>query len=384
MNTQEKKKVVLDQVYAIAKKKVPAKDYEEACRFLEAFYVSSIPEEIYITAPEKLFAIAYSMWKLADKRRPETTRVKVFNPTERHHGWTSKYTVIQIINDDMPFLVDSITGHLSIIAKNSIHVMHHPLFYVERDKAGTRSQTLSQAAFDDGGHEEAKRESYIYIEIDRQKDAETMGKIKETLMSILADVRLCVSDWKPMMAEMEKARKQLGSSKAPIGHDRLSESCSMMDWLMEDNFTFLGYREYRFKGDPKKASYRAVPKSGLGLLRDKTRYVLRDGTGHVAISGEIRDFLSKKEPLFITKANVKTTVHRPVHLDYIGVKIYDKDGNTIGEKRFVGLFTSQSYGVRTKEVPLLRFKVGNVQKKAKFGPTTHAGKALTPYSRDLP
>jgi glutamate dehydrogenase len=384
MNTQEKKQIVLDQVYDIVKKRVNPSQFEEACRFIQAFYISAIPEEINITAPEKLFAIAYSMWKLADKRRPDTTRVKVFNPTERHHGWTSKYTVIQIINDDMPFLVDSITGHLSVIAKHSIKVMHHPLLFVERDKAGTRIETLGRSDYDDGKNERAKCESCIYIEIDRQKDAEAMGKIKDTLMSILSDVRLCVKDWKPILTQMIKARKQLGSSKAPIGHDRLSESCKMMDWLMEDNFTFLGYREYRFKGNPKTANFRAVPKSGLGLLRDKNRYVLRDGAGSVAVSGEIRDYLAQKEPLYITKANIKTTVHRPVHLDYIGIKIYDKDGNTIGEKRFVGLFTSQSYGVRTKEVPLLRFKVGNVQRKAMFGPATHAGKALSHILETFP
>ncbi len=365
------------EVLSYAKAVTSPEECADLLRFLDVFYAHAAADDIEDESVENLYAIARFMWKLGRARRPGRPIVKVFNPREEKEGWATSHTAIAIVNDDMPFLVDSITGGLVAIDHHQIYAVHHPILLVARDEKGRRQSVIGACGYDRDEDEGALRESHIYIEIDAQSDPRAREAIARRVETILADVRRAVADWRPMLAKIDETVAALTVAPPPIPGDMQEETIRFLRWLRDDNFTFLGYREYRFEGDPQVAAFSAVRGSGLGLLRDPRRYVLRGAKGLTVISEEIREFLRKPDqPVIINKANVKSTVHRPVHMDYIGVKIYDEGGAVVGERRFFGLFTSKSYASSVFAVPLLRRKVRNVCRRARFDPRSHAGKAL--------
>ena len=384
MNTVVKNQAILADLRAHAEQALPPEDREDALRFIEVFYGHSALDDMAWADPPTLLAIAHSMWRQAATRPAGTPLVRVFNPDPDTDGWSTSHTVIQIVNDDMPFLVDSITGGLVMRHRMRIHIVHHPICIVDRDKDGQRLKTVGPVAYDDGARKRKGRESYMYLEIDAQSDPDVLAGIQTAVTEVLADVRLAVKDWRAMLAKVEETIASLTVHPPPIEDDDTEEAIQFLRWLSADNFTFLGFREYRFEGDPKDSDFTAVEGSGLGMLRDAGRYILRGPQGLTAISAEIRHFLTLPEPVIITKANVKATVHRPIHLDYVGVKIFDEDGRVIGERRFVGLFTSLAYSASPLDVPLLRRKVRNVQRRAVFDRRSHAGKALTHILETFP
>ncbi len=326
------------------------------------------------------------MCQLAQKRRKNQAKVKVFNPKKHLHGWESDHTIIQIVNDDKPFLVDSITGMLSVTNKHSSHAMHHPLITVTRDNRGNRLETVGASDFSNNGSgdKSSMKESCIFIEIEKVKGAQNLKNIEKEILTVLDDVHVAVKDWKAIIKKLEHAHDDLLDNHGAVDAAVVDETATFIKWVLNDNFTLLGYREYRFDGDPLTADFKQDDKSGLGLLRDPSRQVLRTMDETVAISDEIRDYLSHDAPLFITKANVKTVVHRPVPMDSLGLKIFDKQGKVVGERRIVGLFTSQSYSLLIRDVPMLRYKISNVQKRAMFGPSSHAGKAVAHILETFP
>lgn len=344
-------------------------------RFVADFYTSSSPEDLLDRDPAELFAIAHSMWKMGAKRKSDAASLKILNPRSTKGGWCSKNTVVQIINNDMPFLVDSLTGCLATTMHHRIRMMHHPILEVRRDAKG---------ALSDDETIKPSRESFMYIEIDAQSDKEALKEIEDALHATLSDVRSAVVDWRAMLAKIDETVASLTVNPPPIDDDDVEEVIKLLRWLGADHFTFLGFREYRFEGDESNFNFSQVEGSGLGILRDVNRNVLRDKDGFTKMSPEIRHFLTQPEPLIITKANVKSTVHRQAHLDYIGVKIFNPEGTAIGERRFVGLFTSLSYSQFARDVPLLRKKVKRIRERAFHGQRSYAGKALAHILETFP
>lgn len=384
MTNSSRKDALIRSVKRQAGKSIKGGDRADLLRFIESFYGPASTQDLEEVNPQSLFAQVRSMWELASTRRKRRRRIRVFNTSQQRHGWHSPHTIVQIISADMPFIVDSITGGLTISRKLGIHMLHHPLISVDRDGAGKRRRTAApeeSEAMEEAG---ATRESYMYIEIDAQSDAAAIREIKQQINDILDDVEIAVNDWRPITGRVEEAIASITSCPPPVDQETCDETREFLRWLLDDNFTFIGFREYKFAGDPRSADFRPVSGSGLGILRDPRRNILKGPRGFTAISPEIREFLTQPDPVIITKANVKTRVHRPVHLDYIGVKIFDDKSRIIGERRFVGLFTSQSYGRRALDIPYLRRKVKNVQKQSGFDPSGHAGKVLTHILETFP
>ena len=376
MDAWKTKAALTEKICDFARSEFSGEDTEDLCRFIAAFYRPASPKELTDPPVETLAYAAASIWRLSCVRAPGRPKIKVFNPKTHRDGWESKNTVIQIINDDMPFLVDSITGGLTVSRRLDIHVLHHPIVYVERDAKGRRKATLGSVHNGDEKGPKACRESYIYVEIDSQRGATERGRIQKLLRQILKDVRITVKDWPAMLSKIDEAVQAMIEFPAPVEDDLNQEAREFLHWLKEDHFTLIGYREYRYNGTSKTAEFTAVRNSGLGFLKNPTIQVLRGPKGLTPISPEIRDHLSQPDPIIITKANVRTRVHRPVHLDYIGVKIFDARGKVVGERRFVGLFTSLSYSRLVEEVPFLRRKISRVQDRAWFERSSHDGKAL--------
>jgi glutamate dehydrogenase len=256
----------------------------------------------------------------------------------------------------------------------------HPVFAVERDPDGVLR------AFRGEGVPSASdvRESVIHIHTERVDDAARRAEIVAALEQVLADVRVCVADWKPMLARLREAIAEIKANPPPLSVDEVAEAVQFLEWLASDNFTFLGFRSYVLPD--RERTFAPQFETGLGILRSPDVRVLRRGNELVFITPEIMEFLNEPKMLIITKANVRSRIHRRAHMDYIGVKHFDAAGTLVGEFRFVGLFTSTAYTRSTRSIPYLRHKVGAVLKRAGFDPDGHSGKALAnvleTYPRD--
>ena len=384
-NPFEQKDAVIAEAMALARKRKAKKADTAFLDFMAHFYAQAAPDDVVDQPADWLVAIAHYMWKMGETRNKETPNIEVFNPRQLEDGWRTPHTAIAVVNDDMPFLVDSITGGLAVRHRHRIHAVHHPILMVRRNDKGEREEVIGAIDYERGHDTAQGRESYIYLEIDAQSDPQVLADIRDIIADILADVRLAVRDWRAMLSRIDETAAMLTRNPPPVSAEHQQETIHFLRWLGSDRFTFLGYREYRFEGDPASSDFVAVRESGLGILEDPQRYILRGPQGMTAISDEIRHFLSiPEQPVIITKANVKATVHRPVHMDYVGIKIYDADGRVAGEHRFVGLFTSQTYAESPFDAPLLRRKMQRVQSRAKFDPASHAGKALRHILESFP
>ena len=204
------------------------------------------------------------------------------------------------------------------------------------------------------------------------------------LERVLADVRVAVADWRPMLVRVGEIAAELKVNPPPLPKDEIEEAVEFLEWLAANNFTFLGARDYVFTNDEE--ALRPMHETGLGLLRAPETRVLRTGSQLVQVTPEILAFLKEPKLLIVTKSAARSRVHRRIHMDYIGVKRFDAEGRLVGEFRIVGLFTSTVYTRSTRTIPYLRRKVAAVIKRAGFDPDGHSGKALAnvleTYSRD--
>src|SRR2546421_4196046 len=281
----------------------------------------------------------------------------------------------------MPFRLDSVTAELTQQGID-VRLVLHPILTVERDHTGR----LIGFRGDGPAVGAAQRESFIHIHVERIEDAARHGEIVGAIEAVLADVRVCVRDWRPMMARVGEMIADIKNNPPPLPVEEIAEATQFLEWLVANNFTFLGVREYALTGDEQNQDYEPIFETGLGILRAPEVRVLRRGNELVAITPEIMEFLKEPKQLIITKANVRSRVHRRVHMDYVGVKCFNLDGHLIGEFRIVGLFTSTAYTRSTRSIPYLRRKVDNLMRRSGFDPDSHSGKAfaagLEDFSRD--
>ena len=348
--------------------------------FAPLLFAGASHEDLVRYEARELAEIAEAAWLFMAERKPGEPKVRFeFRPGPIGAERIKSVSVIEIINTDMPFLLDSVMAELTQQGLD-VRLVLHPIFTVERDQNG------ALVAFRGEGPAigAAKRESFIHIHVERIEDTARQSEIVEAIRAMLADVRLCVQDWRPMMSRVGEVIAEIKNNPPPLPVEEIAEATQFLEWLVANNFTFLGVREYALTGD--ESGYEVVPDSGLGILRNPDVHVLRRGTELVSITPEIMEFLKEPKQLFITKANVRSRVHRRVYMDYIGVKRFDDDGNLVGELRIVGLFTSTAYTRSTRSIPYLRRKVDNLMRRSGFDPDSHSGKAfaavLENYSRD--
>jgi glutamate dehydrogenase len=346
---------------------------------LDRIYENVSPDEVVDADAEHLYGAALALWKLGAKRQPDTPRVRIYNPRMTEHGWESAHSVLEVINDDMPFLVDSVTAFLTERSVG-IHTLLHPMLTVERDAKGVRKGLLKTGA--KGG----LRESVIQAQVDQIGDDATLATLEADLCQVLADVRTTVEDWKPILGKLAEVTADLRKDAPKKAAEATSEAAEFLDWLAQNHFTFLGYREYWIGAGRKKGADLAEG-TGLGLMRDPDYTVLRDSAGKPTHwSPEMDAFVTDLSPLLILKANRRSTVHRSSHLDLIGVKHYDAKGKVVGEHMFAGHFTSAAYNRSPRAIPMLRQKIERIIARSGFAPASHDGKALTnvleTYPRD--
>ncbi|MDW6021803.1 NAD-glutamate dehydrogenase [Mesorhizobium sp. BAC0120] len=287
-------------------------------------------------------------------------------------------SLITIVNDNMPFLFDSVLGEITESAGQPTLVTH-PVVRVLHGKSGV-AEIVAEGKKQE---KSADRVSVIQIHVPRLSEERAQG-LKTSLAKVLGQVRAAVEDWKPMLARLDRAISEFRYAPVPLDREDVTEAIAFLEWLRDDNFVFLGMREFRYTGGQADGFLERTDEPGLGILADPDVLVLRRGSEAVSTTPEIRAFLHGPEPLIVTKANAKSIVHRRIYLDYIGVKTYDKKGRLAGELRIVGLFTSTAYTRSVMKIPYLRSKVQEVIAKSGFSPSDHSGKALTNVLESYP
>ena len=321
-------------------------------QFLEQYFRFAGPEDVPASrvARERL-ALSHLRW--GEIRKPGRIMVRVINPEDDE----LRHTVVETITDDSPFIVDSLTMLLNQ-ATEGVVVRLHCVLDVERSDAGRMRAcceylTESTSRTGPSGH----AESWTHFEIPRVIDAGDLGALERKVRACLNDVRTVYRDWPRMLRMLAAAAGDL--RKHGKGKDA-EESARFLDWLADHHFTLLGYCS-----DPR------APKGAsgaLGLFRgDAVRDALR----------QPRDRQTRvRESLTITKAPIRSTVHRPALLDDIRVAAYASDGSPRGEHRFLGLFTSVAYHESTRGIPFVGAKVDRVIQRSGLDPVGHRGKTL--------
>src|SRR4051812_3102356 len=362
------------------------RQHDELRPFLARYYRHVPVEDLAERDPIAPAGAALSPRLLAGARPQGVANVRVFTPTVDEFGWTSGHTVVEIVTDDMPFLVDFVTTELSR-QERGIHLVVHPQVVVRRDVTGRLLEVLDTSASTWAAAEHPRDsivESWIHVEIDRETDPERLEHVRDGVRSVLDDVRVAVEDWPKMKQRARDLAAELEAAP-PAGPppEEVEEGQALLRWLADDHFTFLGYREYRLVERDGGDSLVAETGSGLGILRYDQQL---NSPSFDRLTAQARAKAREPRLLVLTTANTRATVHRSAYLDYIGVKQFDADGAVVGERRFLGLFASSAYTDSVRVIPVVRRKVAEVLERSGFSPDSHSGKdllqILETYPRD--
>jgi glutamate dehydrogenase len=351
-------------------------------RFAHGYFHHMEADDLASRSSDDLAGALLSAWQWGQQREPGQPKLRVLSPSVGEQGWASRHSIIEVVNDDMPFLVDTTTMEVNHQGL-TLHLIVHPVLTVQRDAQGQLLAVLPRGA--EPPDEGALRESWIHVEVDRMVDASQRAALLAGLQGVLADVRAVVSDWKPMLTSLHVAIDELAGAAGPLPQSELEESLAFLRWLADDHLTLLGYRRHDLVNEQGEDGLRMVPGSGLGVLRESDDEKL--SASFAALPAQARALARSPTPsLVVTRANTRSTVHRPGYTDYVGVKRYDGQGQVIGEHRFVGLYTSSAYGSRASDIPLLRGKIKAVIDRSALPRGGHLHKALehilATYPRD--
>ncbi|MET1005179.1 MAG: NAD-glutamate dehydrogenase domain-containing protein, partial [Propionibacteriaceae bacterium] len=330
---------------------------------------------------EDLLGLVESHYRVAVNRPSARATVAIRTPSQSDDGWTAGgATVVQIVTDDHPFLVDSVT--MEVLRQGwSIREVFHPQFLVRRDVEGTL-QALLQTA-EAKGDPSVTAESWMHLEIlppSRPETSELLASdLQQGLLEVLRLVEEAVEDWTKMIARSEETIELLSDPRRLAGRQsEANEAQELLAWFNDHHFTFLGYREYTFGSTEGRPALLPVPATGLGILRADQD---APGAFHALPQPNTRHAL-----MIITKDNYKSRVHRPTYLDYIGIRTFDEQGAVVGERRFLGLFASSAYSESVPRIPVLRQKALQVLSRSGYDEQSHGGKAvmdvLDTYPRD--
>ncbi|MGB3726775.1 MAG: NAD-glutamate dehydrogenase [Glaciecola sp.] len=376
--THHQHSVLLERVFSLINEKVDASHATQVMQFGNLLLKTMPFDDVDGRSDSDLYGAILSLWQLLQKKQNNQPSIKVFNPEIAKHGWQSSHTVIEVIVDDMPFLVDSIRMAINRFNITSHLILHTPMHFV-RDNKGKVLEFIEN----DTTKKNATKETVFFIEIDRQSQAKDLQALMDELRSVVSEVSLSVTDWQPMRDKLTALTKSFDKSSAHAPKSVRSQGKTFLNWLNDHNFTLMGYRYYDVKAI--EGDHRWCPQNdtSLGLMknsisdRDRLLSNVPDSARTEALSSN---------PLLLTKTNSKSRVHRPAYMDYIGIKVFDNNGNVAGEHRFVGLYSASFYNSSATDLPMLKEKIDRMCLLSGFERGTHAYKAFVniveTYPRD--
>lgn len=345
---------------------LPEKTNTQERDILEKMAAKIPAEDLELFESSLLAETARSHWELSKDRKQGDPKIRIYCPVTK--DVTVRRTVIDVVNDDMAFLIDSIVAEIN---KNNflIELLVHPFLYAKYDKNGKLTDISSEET------EGYLRQSHIHIHIVDTLSDEALAALEAGLYKVIRDVQIANKDWKKLLEKLRETREELAGAKTGHSLKEVEQYCAFLDYLYNNNFTLLGYREYEFTESDKGLKSKTVSGSSLGLLHDGVRpaYISENKEG---LPRNLQEMRRDLPPVSVSKTNRLSTVHRRVPMDAIAVKTYGKDGRVIGEKLFLGLFTSVTYSRSVSDVPFLREKVDDVMELSGFIPGSHDRKAL--------
>ncbi|SDG65225.1 NAD-glutamate dehydrogenase [Roseospirillum parvum] len=367
---------LIDSVAALATRRLDPERAGPAAAFVRHALAHAPPDDLLADDPEDLFAALIGLkGRLAEPRRPGRPLVRVFNPGLEADGWQSEHTVVEIINDDMPFLVDSVTTCL-LEHDLTVHRLIHPVFRVERDRRGQLTDLGPPTAEGQGA-----AESVMQVLVTAQPGDATLKALAEALEEVLDAVRAAVEDWRPMQERLASVAAELCAPDA--AEEEVAAGREFLSWLGDNHFTLLGHRRLDFTPQGANALVR-----GLGILRAEAPADALPLFDQPARLGDLtpgaRAFLASPAPLLVTKTDRRSVVHRGVLMDAIGVKRFDPAGRLVGLDLFLGLFTAEAYINSARRVPALARRIAQLMARTDFAPRGHDGKALLAILENLP
>ncbi len=366
---------LIEAILACQAEQLSGTEREHLRHFTREFLGRVAVEDLELRGAAAWAALAGEMRQFASERQAGRAKVRVQNEPAARRDASAPRTIIEIVTDDMPFLVDSVSMAVRK-AGLQLHGIIHPVFRVERDANG-RLTGLGSADAAVG-----QAESVMYLEIERVADGAALESLERALVTALEDVRASVGDWESMRARVLELADELADRKLPIDGEGVAEAQAFLRWLGDDNFTFLGYREYEVIQSGNDQVLQALPDSGLGILRGSERAMApRSLRSLVATS---LPHSGAMDAIIVTKTNARASVHRPGYMDYIGVLGFNEEGVPVREQRFLGLFTSSAYMLRPQDVPLVRRKVAAVLRRSGLRHDSHTGKTLRHVIEALP
>ena len=335
-----------------------------AAQLLRAWRVSLPSADWQAVGTAKLRSDAESQLQFGARRKPRQTLLRVFSPA-LDSGVTRSYSIVELITDDMPFLVDTLYLALSE-AGYGVQLISHPILGAVRGANGRLLHFRERR----GGHAPIS-ESWQYLRIDRVAGVQECAALRTRLLAALLDVRYACEGWQAMRQAALRVREQLVRQPPPLPAAVVAESAALLAYMEDNHFTFLGFRRSRLRHRADGPHLEAIPGTALGIMRTRP-------------PGDLVPLRAKRELLVVTKANRRSTVHRPGYLDYIVVKEFDRRGRLTGEAQFLGLWTSNTYHADPRTVPLMRLKVARVIAAFPFRPSSHDSKRLVSILDNLP
>ena len=302
------------------------------------------------------------------REREEPIKVRVFNPSVEEHGYTSAGSAVEVSITDGPFLLDSVSNEIQAHGLEVLRVTH-PVVGVDRDSSGKLVSL---------GHARSARhkESVEHYELDRRLFEADLPGLERAVRHVLADVRKAVTDFYPLMDRINRMVELVRQSAGFYSEAEIGEAVAFLQWLRDQNFVFLGYREYRILDTDEGKAVQVDLGSGLGILTPDHPANVVAPKPLSSMRPEVAARHQAGELLLITKTNRLSTVHRRAKLDYVGVRIIGPTGATVGEARMVGLFTSKAFMEPASHVPILRRKLADIVSSEDLIEGSHDHKAV--------
>jgi glutamate dehydrogenase len=345
---------------------VPKDQAQSIEQFTHIYYAATPINELDCRKVDDLYGATLACWSFLQKSK-SGSKIRVFNPDFEEHGWQSPHTIVEIVQQDMPFLVDSVRMELNR-RDMSIHFINHAVLPVSRDESG---QLDHGSSF---GVKANAKEAVIYIEVDLNTNEKTLKGLTASLQDIINEIELLVDDYQSFMDKSEQATAWVKESCGPFSKNDTNEAVAFIEWLKNNHFTFLACEDFVVEVKDGKNLITKDRKSVSGIFKNEIH-----GPDEVVIDElpeNVRNLIMSPQLITISKSGRRSRIHRPAYPDYVIVKHIDKDGQVLGGRRFLGLFTSTVYSESPFNIPIIRNKIKGVIERSGLGSTSHNGKEL--------
>jgi glutamate dehydrogenase len=363
---------VRDKLFALIDEKLPAERAAVVREFATAYLRRLAPGGDDEPSVEALFGEVTGVFDFTDGRGAEPLAVRAFNPTRDKDGYEPPGSVVETNTEDWPFLLDSVSAELQAHGVRVQRVLH-PIVGTERDAEGRITAVLHP-------REASTRESVMHFDLDRRLSDEALENVASGVRGVLEQVRQTVRDFPALVDRARRMGHLAGNGAVAYPDDEVDETVAFLEWLLQDNFIFLGYREYRISDE----AISIVPGSGLGLLADETSSTFAKPVPLESLPADVRERATTGDLMIVSKTNRLSPVHKRLRMDYVGVRRVSADGRIVGEARMIGLFTTKAYSEPASQTPLLHRKLRQILRREDLIEGSHDYKAAVSLFDSFP